>query len=368
MLVYSKKIISFINDIKISLKYILAREVGLKVHGDRFYDRKEEYGYPINVVVFNDKKMLGYFDSQFYELGFHECLMHQSEEHLQNIIRHEIAHYMTFIDYGNCVEPHGRQFREFCQSMGWPEEVKKATTCLDDEVGVHKEEESAVLRKVQKLMALAASSNQHEAEQAMVKSQQLLLKHNISSDYIEDSDEEKIFLKRIMKQKKKNAKMQAIAIILRTFFVNTVYNRQDGATCLEIVGSATNIEIAEYVANTLVHELENLWNQARKQQFALKGTVAKNSFFLGVAKGYCDKINSLKKQCNSEVSNALIVIEKKLQDAQNMVYPRLRNSSSQARHCSESSQLGQQAGRGLNINPGINNSAKNSGSYIPLLS
>ena len=51
--------------------------------------------------------MLGYFDPNFYELGFHECLMHSSREQLQDIIRHELAHYMTFIEYGAGIQQHG---------------------------------------------------------------------------------------------------------------------------------------------------------------------------------------------------------------------------------------------------------------------
>ena len=39
--------------------------------------------------------MLGYFDSNFYELGFHECLMHSGREQLHNVIRHELAHYIN---------------------------------------------------------------------------------------------------------------------------------------------------------------------------------------------------------------------------------------------------------------------------------
>ena len=352
------------NNIKINLKDVLSREVGLKVFGERFYDRRQEYSYPINVVIFNNQSMLGYFDPHFYELSFHECLMHSNKEQLLNIIRHELAHYITFINYGNTVEVHGAEFRTFCQRMGWSKEVQKATTCLDDQVCLPDAEGSNVLRKVQKLMALAASSNKNEAEQAMIKSQQLLLKHNIDFRNNEDEDDEKMFLKRIMKQKKKNAKMHAIAKILETFFVNTVYNRQEGFTYLEIVGSAVNVEIAEYVANTLQHKLDTLWSQAKKQQFSLKGTIAKNSFFLGVAQGYCNKIHFLKRQYNNNTSTALIVIEKKLEDAKAMVYPRLTASNSHARYCSESSRLGEQAGRQLNINPAVNNPPKNSKAYL----
>ena len=72
----------------------------------------------------------------------------------------------------------------------------------------------------------------------MIKSQQLLLKHNIDSKYVGCDDEEKVFLKRILKQKKENAKMRAIALILETFFVSIVYSRGYGFIYLEIVGNA----------------------------------------------------------------------------------------------------------------------------------
>lgn len=360
MLLYSKKIIKFLNEAKVILKDVLSKEVGLRVFGDRFYDKRQEYSYPIKVVVFNNKAMLGYFDSHFYEIGLHECLMQANRELLHDIIRHELAHYMTFISFGNAVEPHGGQFRAFCLRMGWGERVWKASICFDESVPLLHEEENNALRKVQKLLALTASNNKYEAEQAMIKSQQLLLKHNIDAKNVEDAGDEKIFLKRIMKQKKENAKMRSIAHILETFFVNTVYRRSEGCVYLEIIGSATNIEIAEYVAGTLQTQLDLLWKQTQKEQTNLKGVVAKNSFFLGVAKGYCDKINFLKKQYDHTTSNALVLIEKKLQHAQEMVYERLTKSKSNGRHCSQSSRLGEQAGKGLSINPAVKDSGSRS--------
>lgn len=366
MIVYSKKIIQFVNEIKCSIKHVLSREVNLKVTGNRFYDQRQEISYPIKVVIYNNKRMLGYFDSNFYELGFHECLMQTSREQLHNVIRHELAHYMAFINHGDSIQPHAIEFRTFCQQMGWGEEVYRATICLEGGGQSCDVEESNIFRKVQKLMALATSSNQHEAEQAMIKSQQLLLKHNIESKYASCEDEEKIFLKRIMKQKKENAKMRSIAIILETFFVSAVYCRVGDFIYLEILGSEVNIEIAEYVASVLQSELDKLWSQAQ-QYTNLKGMIAKNSFFLGIAKGYCNKIHALTREYNHEVTNALMIIEKKLIDAKAMVYQNLSSSKSRANHCRESSALGEQMGRKLNINPAINRSSKESEAFISYL-
>jgi hypothetical protein len=235
MLIYSQKIIQFVNEIRRAAKEILSKEVGLRVFGDRFYDRRQDYSFPIKVVIFDNRRLLGYFDPDFYEMGFHESLMHGNRRQLHQVIRHELAHYITFINNGPAVLPHGAEFRAFCQQMGWGEEVYGATLCLETALNATiQQEESTILRKVQKLMALATSSNKNEAEQAMIKSQQLLLKHNIDANAIDGEDEEKVILKRIMKQKVMNTKMRSIALILQTFFVSAVFSRGGEFTYLEI--------------------------------------------------------------------------------------------------------------------------------------
>lgn len=352
MIVYSQKIIRFLHDLKSTLKEVLTQEIRLKVHGDRFYDRRQVNSYPIQVVIFNQDRMLGYFDPNFYELGFNECLMHSGREQLRNVIRHELAHYLTFILHGETAQPHAPEFKAFCRQMGWGEEVYQASFHLEPGAEL---EESAIFRKVQKLMALSTSSNKNEAEQAMIKSQQLLLKHNIESRYIEGEEEEKIFLKRLLKQKRKDAKMCAIGTILSTFFVSVVFTRSGDFVYLEILGNGVNVEIAEYVANILHVELEKLWHQA-KGSANLKGAIARNSFFFGLAKGYCNKIEALKREHRSDVSKSLMVIEKKLMDAKAMVYQRLSSSKSGGYYCAEASSVGEQMGRQLTINPAIKHS------------
>jgi len=358
MILYSQKILLFSLEIKQAIQQILSKEVGLKVLKNRFYDRQERFSYPIKVVIYNHQKMLGYFDPHFYELGFHSCLMHSSKDLLKNIIRHELAHYMTFINYGKDLSaPHGVEFKAFCSKMRWGEEVYRATTCLDDGQETKEAEESATARKVKKLLALSTSRNVHEAEAAMMKSQELLLKHHLSEACLHN-EEEIFLLKRILKQKKETAKMRAIARILETFFVSTVYTRGGGHIYLEILGTSVHIEIAEYVAGFLGYELDTLWTQIKMRHAHLKGAVAKNSFFLGIATGYCNKVNALKKE-HSKGSHQLIVIEKKLEEARAMAYPHLSSKKSHARYCFESSKLGQQAGKSLNIHTGISQASKN---------
>lgn len=365
MIVYSKKIIKFMEILKSVIKEVLSNEIRLRICGERFFNRQQTSSYPISIAIYNDRNQLGYFNPNFYELGFHACLMLSSKEQLYNIVRHELAHYIVFINFGSTIQPHGTEFIAFCQRMGWGKEVYQATFDLNAGITSCLREESAVFRKVKKLMALATSSNQNEAELAMIKSQQLLLKHNVEADDIDsDADDEKVFLERVLKQKKKNAKMCAIAAILDTFFVNRVYDYAEGFVHLAILGAAVNVEIAAYVAGVLDSELDRLWIVTKKQHVALKGMVAKNSFFYGLANGYCNKINALKREYSSEVKNALMLLENKLVDAISLVYPRLSRSRSHARYCAKSWAIGEVVGKELTINSALKEPSKKSGSYI----
>lgn len=362
MFLYSEKIMQFIFEVKFLAKAILSKELHLKITSDRFLNAEQNCSFPINIVIYNDRNMLGYFDANFCEMGFHEKLMYVDKKHLNNVIRHEIAHYITFIKYGYPVTPHGIEFRAFCKQHGWGEDVYSATVNVNEDSSIASLEESDVFRKIQKLMALSTSSNKHEAELAMIKSQQLLLKHNIDSKYM-GSEEEKMVLKRIMKQPQKNARMQAIGCILPSFFVNVVFSRGQDGTYLEILGTEVNVQIAEYVAVSLQDKLDNLWIQTKKEH-DLKGALAKNSFFLGVAKGYCNKIQSLKKSYSSDEANALMVIEGKLTRAVEMAYKRLCFSKNLSRYNREAALLGELAGKQLNINPGVGKSSTSSDFFI----
>lgn len=352
MFIYSQTILQFAEELKAMIRMVLAREVGLKCTAHRFFDKKGQYSYPIRVAIYNDRSMLGYFDPSFYELGFHEQLRNCCKEQLLNIVRHEVAHYLTFIQYGPAVRPHVQEFRQFCRERGWGEEVYLASMELKSDFSLP--EESSVLRKVKKLMALGSSSHPHEAEQAILKSQQLLFKHQLDEAKVHEQMEPKVFMQRILKQKKESAKMRAIGSILQTFFVGTVYHRSaDGWICLEIFGEALNLEIANYVAQVLDKELDRLWTGAQKTS-GLKGMVAKNSFLTGIAKGYCQKVKAFKESHESTFSRTLVnAMETKLEEAKNLIYSRLVSKSSSAKHCPHSSRLGEKMGRELNIRPAV---------------
>ena len=216
MIVYSERIVRFISEIKLHIRFILIKEMGLKVHRSRFLDSSETMSYPIKVVIFNRKKVVGYFDSDFFELGFHERLMHENKETLLSVIRHELAHYMTYISHGDQIESHGPEFRKTCEKYGWGKEVFLSTVSLNDLSEEIAQGEKRIVNKVQKLMALGSSSSQNEAEAAVLKSQELLLKYNLKES--EFKEKERFYLKRILKQKKRECENESNCSDFGNFF------------------------------------------------------------------------------------------------------------------------------------------------------
>jgi len=167
-------------------------------------------------------------------------------------------------------------------------------------------------------------------------------------------EDETIYVQRVLEASRKQTKHVVIYEILKTFFVSPVFNHGKGVFYLEVIGDRTSVELAEYVAHFLDHELEVMWKEAKKKNPDFKNIAAKNSFLRGVSKGYIEKIESQKKK--SAQSFELALIEKNLQKQLKTVYSRIGHSSMSAgSHHHGANAAGVESGRNLSIKPGINN-------------
>ncbi|MCP5506537.1 MAG: DUF2786 domain-containing protein [Chlamydiales bacterium] len=309
---------------------ILTEEMGLKVGRSRLYYQRGSY--PLNFVVFDHPTRLGYFTSTHYEIGINKLFLVEKDEEIKNLLRHELAHYMTFLDYGEGVPSHGKEFRSVCERYGWSSRVSRAKVPIEKAV-----KNRRIAEKVRKLLSLAESHHKEEAQAATLKAQELLLKHNLSSHDVE----EETVVKRIFKGKRCSAKLQAIAEILRTFFVYPVFNHGKNALYLEIIGERLNVEIADYVFHFLDHHLEALW---MSRPSTLKGLAAKNAFFRGISKGFLSK---------EPPSSGLMRIERALMERVGTIYPHLSYRKSSYRYSSHAEKEGVRVGQTLKIREGI---------------
>ena len=122
-----------------------------------------------------------------------------------------------------------------------------------------------------------------------------------------------------------------------------------------MIGSRTNVQIAEYVSQFLEEELELIWKKVKSKNSELKGQSARHSFFKGLAKGYLEKHKKVSFETVS--GKDLIILNQQLQTQVNMVYGRLGSGrTGQGKIDSRSENLGKKAGSLLNIRRGLSSS------------
>lgn len=356
MIIYDQTSIAFIQRTEEILKEILS-QLGFEVRTKRFVFKK--HLYPINVVVFEGGPDLGHFNANYYQIALNRKLIYLAKDSvLRDLLKHELAHYLAFLEYGP-VQAHGPEFKETCLRYGFPQEIAAATINLEN-ANLSKEgdlDSERVLEKVKKLLQLAQSSNIHEAELATVKANALLLRHNL--DHINlKNDDEPIYLDRVLMQKRKDAKIAAIYEMLRHFIVKTVISYGKNSCCLEVSGSLTNVKLAVYVGNFLDKEFEHLWDKA-KVEYGLQGLRAKNSFFLGIAKGFDEKMKETKSNLSTTDQKSLMVVEKDLDIRTKMIYRRLSSTRTNNNIDSHAGDIGIRSGKNLSIRPGVEGSSKN---------
>ena len=353
MIVYNDTTIAFIQRCEVMVKNILS-ELGYDVKRSRFFHNR--FFYPIYVVVFEGTE-LGHFNASYLQIGLNQKLIYSAKDSvLRDILKHELAHYITHIRYGR-VQHHGQEFKAVCRELGFPEEISAATMNLE-ESNLSKEGDlnaERVIEKAKKLFQLAQSSNPHEAELATIKANALLLRHNL--DHIKGVKTETIYIDRLLHRARKDAKMSAIYEILTHFIVRGVIRHGSAECCLEVSGTLTNVKLARYVAEFLDREMDNLWDMARKEE-GLTGLRAKNSFFRGIAKGFSLKMKKSKESFSVEDQKALVLVEKNLDDQTRQIYGKLSRSYSGAYTDEKASKAGMNKGLNLTIRQGVEGSSK----------
>lgn len=358
MKIYSQTTITFAKKAEGHLKNIIENETHFNVRRSRF--EFKNFTYPIHVVIFQNDTKLGYFDPHTYQIGLNQNLIYSVKEYvLKDILRHELAHYINFITNGPHVKPHGNEFKKICFENGWEKSISKATMDieLENEKRIGNLKHDKVMTKIKALLKLAQSDNIHEAQLATVKANQLLIKYNIEQ-LGQNDEEEEFYSEVVFTAKRKNSKLIAIYDILKHFLVRPVLIYGQKQISIEVSGSLQNIELADYVASFLDHEMDRLWDIEKKIN-QLKGLRAKNSFYHGLAKGYDSKMQSIQNEMDSSSSKQLILIQNNLDEKMKLIYRRLSHTQSQSKIDSNAFNNGISRGKNLTINQALKNKSKN---------
>lgn len=226
-----------------------------------------------------------------------------------------------------------------------------------------------VVEKIRKLLALGErGGTKEEAELAMMKAQEVALRHQIDFSSINVNPPEETYDKVVfgedVKVGRKSICQKFISSLIVTYFnvrVISSGNRYDGKK-MTFIGKTSDIKIAEYIQGFLSREMMELWKDYKRKTNS--PTSHRNSFIYGLYTGISEKLKSSKANIIHEYdtqvqNNYWLVVQKdseKLGIEVAKVFPKLkteRNSVGYIRS-QDAVSAGHAAGLNINLNPTLN--------------
>jgi hypothetical protein len=321
MKIYSQSILNFTNLLLEYSREIIGLETSAIMRRTRF--EYAGFTFPISIIAFEDDRQkktqtLGFFCHETYSIFINYFLCkNMNAFDLKNLLRHEIAHYLTFIDFGSSVSPHGKEFHQICEKFNWSEQVSKASIELMD---IATDKTIQTQAKIEKLLNLSASSNIHEASLALEKARTLMLESGLKVSIIEIESEAVYYVKTLKTYKRQSPKLKAIYLILDAMGLGVVMSSSTNEIRLESFGAKEKVGQSQDIFNYIESTLEQLVTKEK-----IKGIRSRNSFYLGFSRAVKSKIQESN---YSDIYQALIKQnQKELQIARDLIYPRLVTST-----------------------------------------
>jgi hypothetical protein len=264
---------------------------------------------------------------------------------VREVVLHEIAHQYAHEVLGATDETHhGPAFRAACEKMGLDPRASGAPAGVDGP-------EVAILRKLRKLLALADSPNQHEAEAAMKAAQRLMLQYNLDLGARHASAGYRVKHFGAPRARQPGWHKLLVGLLAEHFFVHVVWVQtvdRSGEPPFkpgwvpEIMGTPENLEFAEYVYHFLIDTSERLWRGHKRAQ-RLTGDRERQRFLAGVMVGFRRKLHENLATCRSE--GLVWVGDPGLEDFERRRHPRLVSGAAISLSATEGFHAGQAAGR-----------------------
>lgn len=210
------------------------------------------------------------------------------------VLKHEMAHQFVHEILIGVDEPtHGAVFQKVCRERGIDSRASGRPTSGDAR--------HPVLDRVRKLLSLAQSPNEHEAQSAMRLAQRLMLRHNI--DQLSLERDAGYTYRQLGRTTGRVSEAESIlgAILQEHFFVDVIWvygfrplEKKYGRV-MEVCGRSENIELADYVYDFLSRTSERLWKE-HKLAAGTHSNRDRRAFVAGVMSGFRDQLDQQKTQ------------------------------------------------------------------------
>ena len=214
------------------------------------------------------------------------------------VLLHEMAHQFTEEVFAAHHEPpHGAQFQKACHLLRANPKASGNYKPLDERIAQGSAGgEARIMVRVKKLMALAESPNQHEAEAAMGKAHELIARYNLD---LLAQEEKRNFTSVFVGRPalRHPPEDYALAHLLQDFyFVRGIwvsaYVPASGkmGRVLEISGTTQNIKMASYVHDFVGRFIHSQWAAYNKNRSLNRHR--QTDFALGIVEGFRSKLET----------------------------------------------------------------------------
>ena len=212
------------------------------------------------------------------------------------ILQHEMAH--QFVDEVLRVQDqtaHGEAFRRVCAERGVDARAAGAP------IPAAGPDADRALDRIRKLLALAGSPNLHEAEAAMRRAHELMLRHNLEA--VGSVAGRSFEVRHLGDPLRRTTRVQAdiVGLVSEFFFVEViripVYLAREGRRgyLFEIAGTRANVEMASHVYAFLLATADRLWNENRRDARVRSGR-DRLAYQSGVVRGFSEKLAGERKE------------------------------------------------------------------------
>lgn len=329
------------------------------------------------------KRQLGIWcpDTRTIRLSSHLISTHSWSVTLQ-VLKHEMAHQLCSEEFHSRDVAHGKDFQQACLRLGvLPEYRRAGATMVEmvEQVSGHTQitaKGRECLLKVEKLLALSHSSNEHEAALAIQKANELIGKYHLSE--LGDNRQYRFGVGIIDRKRKRIESYQRhICTILHDFFFVRIvlasrYDPLKGVSykTIEILGTKENVTIAEYCYHFLENRLDSLW-RLNRHRFKGSARTEKNSYYLGLLRGFYQKLEEQKQkretsETRAQFGDLVIIEERQLENFVGMCFPRLRKAAKTgAKVYRATYNEGVRTGKNISFAEGLAANEQSSGRFLP---
>ncbi|MDL2268360.1 SprT-like domain-containing protein [Desulfosarcina sp. OttesenSCG-928-A07] len=273
-----------------------------------------------------------------------DLVTHYRWDDVRDVLLHEMAHQVACEALsGKDEPPHGDSFKAVCRMLRISPAATAAYRSLRNRIGDGQilDEQDRIMVKVQKLMALATSANVNEAHAAMQKAYALIARHNIS--LIEKNTDQSyvsIFvdtprLRRFREDYHLASLLQEFYFVHGVWVQAWVISKEKMGRVLEISGTSQNVQIAEYVHDTVVRYIHSAWDAYCRKAGDRLGRYRKTDFAVGIIEGFKTTLKSATKHmaADSETYLPVTLTDPGLESYVENRYPHIRRSSRQGPGC-----------------------------------